>query len=301
MTDPKRLLEDLTLGDDARSALRAGKALRGDTSRRDAIWAAMVPALPPAPDGGLGSGLESAGQAGTGASLAAGAKASGVNALGQGVAVGAKTAGWLGFFKAGVIGAGLMGAALGTQTLLAPPSVVEPAPLARVSAIVLPPEPPSRAPEAVAVAPLPPPVASAPSSATTAVARPVLPSLPPEDETPAPSSPEISAVSPPAAISAAPVSPAEERLALAKEEARLVGEAEQAIRRGDTREAQRILGVLREKHPRGVLGQEREVLAIEVLARTGQQAQASAQAEAFLQRNPKSPFAERLRPLVLGR
>ena len=47
--------------------------------------------------------------------------------------------------------------------------------------------------------------------------------------------------------------------------------------------------------PRGILGQERTVLTIEALKKSGRGAAAAQRAAAFIEANPKSPYAERLR------
>jgi hypothetical protein len=50
--------------------------------------------------------------------------------------------------------------------------------------------------------------------------------------------------------------------------------------------------------PGGVLGQEREALAIEALAASGQRSEASRRAAAFLDRFPNSPHASRVQVFV---
>jgi hypothetical protein len=306
MTDPRRLLDDPTLDEGARAALRAAKAQRGDASRREAIWAAIAPGLPPVPEGGASDlpGAPDPSLLGPGAA-AAGAKAT---TAGQSAALGSKAAGWLGFAKAGALGAGVMSALLGAQTLLTPPPE-PPKPLPALSAPRATLEPAPRAHEPISGKdpPSTPRVEAGPSGRIPTIPAPpraVNPEASPAPAEPPPtperSAPEATTAAPtPAPAESAPASTAaSEALERAREEARLVREADQALRRGDAGGALRTLEELRQRFPGGVLGQEREVLTIEALSRSGQGAQASARAEVFLARNPASPFAGRVRPLV---
>lgn len=52
------------------------------------------------------------------------------------------------------------------------------------------------------------------------------------------------------------------------------------------------------QHPKGVLGQEREMLRIEALVGLGRRAEAKALADAFRKGNPSSAYAERLNQIV---
>jgi hypothetical protein len=54
------------------------------------------------------------------------------------------------------------------------------------------------------------------------------------------------------------------------------------------------------RFPGGMLGQERELLAIEALVRMGRVGQARVRAASFLQRFPESAHARRVRTLVPG-
>ena len=93
--------------------------------------------------------------------------------------------------------------------------------------------------------------------------------------------------------------PAKQRLdeALALESA-LVTQARSELKRGDARAALATLARLKRESPRGVLHQEREVLAVQALAASGQQDAARARARAFIQSYPASPHAPLLRPLT---
>jgi hypothetical protein len=89
--------------------------------------------------------------------------------------------------------------------------------------------------------------------------------------------------------------PQPERLAL---ETRLLTEARAALRSGDSATARHRLARLRSEFPSGVLGQEREVLTIEVLAAEGQRAAAAEHLRAFATSYPESPHVARLEKLV---
>jgi hypothetical protein len=77
-------------------------------------------------------------------------------------------------------------------------------------------------------------------------------------------------------------------------ESSLLTQARAELRRGDVRGAQQLLRRLRVEFPNGVLGQEREVLAIEVLAASGNAAAAKRRAEKFIAAHPESPHSAQL-------
>ncbi len=77
-------------------------------------------------------------------------------------------------------------------------------------------------------------------------------------------------------------------------ESALLTRARAQLRHGDALAAQQTLDQLRTKFPRGVLGQEREVLAIEVLAARGNGDAARKRARAFIAAYPKSPHSAQL-------
>jgi hypothetical protein len=79
------------------------------------------------------------------------------------------------------------------------------------------------------------------------------------------------------------------------EESQTVLEARAALRGGDSARCLRLLDQARERFGRGGLGQEREALAIEALARSGQSAAAHRRALAFLQKYPQSPYSADVR------
>jgi hypothetical protein len=85
-----------------------------------------------------------------------------------------------------------------------------------------------------------------------------------------------------------------ERASRLREENRLLGEAREALRRGDAAGALRKLDEIHTRLPGGVLGQEREALGIEALWRAGHRNAAAVRAAAFLRAYPKSPHAEKM-------
>ena len=80
-----------------------------------------------------------------------------------------------------------------------------------------------------------------------------------------------------------------------KEESELIAHARDALRSGDNAGALSYLDKARTKFPNGVLVQERRMLEIETLWRSGKKAQAAALADAFLASYPNSPNAARVR------
>jgi len=83
----------------------------------------------------------------------------------------------------------------------------------------------------------------------------------------------------------------------AEEELRLLREAQDALE-GRPRRALAVAGEHARRFPRGMLAQEREVIAIDALVRLGRNAQARARAERFRRRNPESALNERITTLV---
>jgi hypothetical protein len=81
---------------------------------------------------------------------------------------------------------------------------------------------------------------------------------------------------------------------LLAEESALLMEARAELRSGDLRGAQATLDRLRQKYPRGVLGQEREVLSIELLSVRGDEETARRKARSFVAAHPNSPHSPKL-------
>ena len=67
--------------------------------------------------------------------------------------------------------------------------------------------------------------------------------------------------------------------------------ARQALRANDAGKALHLLTQAQQRFRNGALVEEREALSIEAMARTGQSARASARAQAFVKRHPRSPHA----------
>ncbi|WP_437715481.1 tetratricopeptide repeat protein [Sorangium sp. So ce448] len=82
---------------------------------------------------------------------------------------------------------------------------------------------------------------------------------------------------------------------LLRAESALLTEARAKLRSGDVAGATALLERLRAQFPNGVLRQEREVLAIDVLAARGNTQEARRRAQAFVKQYPKSPHSAKLR------
>ncbi len=74
--------------------------------------------------------------------------------------------------------------------------------------------------------------------------------------------------------------------------------AKLALKGGNPAQALTELGIYGQRFPRPMLGAEASVLRIEALSQSGDGARAKALAEAFLAKNPNSPYAARLRSLT---
>jgi len=77
-------------------------------------------------------------------------------------------------------------------------------------------------------------------------------------------------------------------------ESALLTQARAQLRNGDVNAAQQVLRTLHKKFPKGMLRQEREVLAIEVLAARGKKDAARQRAQAFVAAYPESPHSAQL-------
>ncbi|WP_437600563.1 tetratricopeptide repeat protein [Sorangium sp. So ce590] len=82
---------------------------------------------------------------------------------------------------------------------------------------------------------------------------------------------------------------------LLRAESALLMEARAELRSGDVAAAAATLERLRAQFPRGVLRQEREVLAIDVLAARGNAQEAKRRAQAFVKQYPGSPHSAKLK------
>jgi len=81
-------------------------------------------------------------------------------------------------------------------------------------------------------------------------------------------------------------------------ESALLKQAREQLRAGNAKAAQTSLDFLASEFPAGVLGQEREVLAIAVLSAQGQVTTAQQRARAFVKAHPRSPHSATLRELL---
>jgi hypothetical protein len=138
---------------------------------------------------------------------------------------------------------------------------------------------------------------AAPPSVATHVAPP-----PPVIE-PAP----LQAAAPEEPVEAPSLAPAEDapsrkleprRLDMLHAESSLLTEARAQLRSGNAAGAQASLDRLQAQFPKGMLTQEREVLAIEVLSARGNVDGAKRRAKAFIARYPKSPHSAKLTRFV---
>lgn len=84
------------------------------------------------------------------------------------------------------------------------------------------------------------------------------------------------------------------------EEVRALDQARQAALSHDSARALRLVTAYQAKFPKGKLGPEATVLAIEALIASGQKGAAAHLARTFLQRDPSGPLAERVRTLLRG-
>lgn len=255
MTDPHRLFSDLSDADELERELLA--SLRHVAPPADAkteAWGKLSVQL-------AAVGLVSVASAPStaSASLTSGAAAPTASAAG-----GASSAALPGALK-GLLGKVLLGVAVaGTGSAVWIQAQREPAPSSAASAVAVEASPPLAAtarlePTAEATA-----LSAAPAAAPTSVESPVKPSS------------EASR---------------EDRLSA---ESKLLTRARAELRSGNSASAQQVLEQLRVRFPNGVLGQEREVLSIEVLAARGNSDAARRRARAFIAAYPKSPHSAQL-------
>jgi hypothetical protein len=142
--------------------------------------------------------------------------------------------------------------------------------------------------------------ASAPaeSSPTTLAPPPVPPEQQPETIEPKPD--EATAPLPIVEQASPKRAPDTSRIDSLTAESALLAEARARLRAGDAGGAEELLAKMQSRFPRGVLRQEREVLAIEVLTARGQTEAAKDRARAFVRAHPKSPHSEKLRRVLDG-
>jgi hypothetical protein len=305
MSAPKRWLDDgggATRGE--RDLLRLGAAHEAPATAKDAVWTALLAQIPPVPPGSSGGGNGAPGAGG--AKLATGAKAAAAaGASGSGSAAVAGAVGG-GLIKSALIGAGSALALIATYTVVTPaqaPSV--PAPVTIETAAAPDPGARSAAPgsrgqvgQLAGSSPIAretPGIvgsAAAPDSMAPLGAPAAVVSADPRagGASPAGSHDSKGATGSSSSAASAPV----DRETRLLEESRRLAEARDALRRGDASGALSLLSDLQRAVPGGILGQEREALAIEALAKSGRSAEAQTRARAFLQAYPQSPHAARV-------
>jgi hypothetical protein len=270
---PKRWLDDGGGGlSSERDVLRSGLNVEPPPGQKDAVWAAIIGGFPPGGGSGAGSG---------------GAKATAAKGIG-----GAAKA--LSLASGGVI-KGVLLATAGAALLVGGYAIVS-----------------------AKVAPKHPIAMTAPSDARPTADSSLagndpdfLPLKAPQREAIAESEPSTTdepahsarsaEVGSPSA-SSAPTAGAESAQATQFEEAsNALFSARAALRGGNATGALAELEAMRTRFPPDVLGrlgQERELLTIEALYKSGQRAQAKARAEAFLRASPHTIYAARIEPFT---
>jgi hypothetical protein len=294
MSDPIRWLDD---GADVlsheRELLSAGRVMDPPPGAAEKIWATLGPHLGPGGGNGGGSSSNTSANGSSGAG-SSGAGSSGAGSSGAGSS-GASISGTVGGLKAAFIGiAGIVT----TAGVIAAFVAASPGNPTHQNA------PASQVVEAVTSTQAEDPAAQNPAidvlGEQPIVAQPTSSSMP-IDATPERNATRrgVSIAKPTVHAAPTPVEDAnrvrQERASRLREESRGLGDARAALRNGDTTSALEKLDALSGQFPGGVLAQEREVLAIEALARAGQHAEASARAASFLKTYPTSPHATKLR------
>jgi len=304
MSDPIRLLDDpsfssapLQQGRNARSLLELGREMAPPSGAKADIWSGLESALGAAVVvGSVAAVTPNAASAGTPSAIAGGAAkvaTSGVPAASQtasGAALGTKL-GLAGLF----VGAAL----IATTVFQQPPTTLSATPPAASGSLRSSTEGPSGEsgdPHAVDLytnrvlatgnAPVAPKEASTDDPSDD--------SKPAEGANHAASNYRAASSPAPSTDSEAPL----DRVSQLRREAELVQAARSELAAGSASAALKTLAQLDQEVPRGAMGQERTVLGIEALKKSGQGAAAAARAAAFLEANPTSPYAERLRPYV---
>lgn len=138
------------------------------------------------------------------------------------------------------------------------------------------------------------PGATPPASSSVVTVAALKPQAQPSEPATEPPSPEVAPLLAPAADAPTKSNVEQSRKDRLSAESALLTRARAQLRHGDALAAQQTLDQLRSKFPKGVLGQEREVLAIEVLAARGNGDAARKRARAFIAAYPKSPHSAQL-------
>lgn len=286
MIFPKRWLDDDSEATIAmRDVLRADSDMDPPDGAERAVWIGLMAKV-----GAAGAGAAAAGaaaKAAAGASAKTAAAAGGAGVIGGGLLKSILIGAFSGVVA--ITGYSALEASRGAAPEPAPESVA-PAPTSAAPDVKATPSSAAAAPAMSAEKAAP----SAPRGASSPA-----PAAPHSDESAAPASAPEPAAAADAAGAAAPApGTPEERASRLREENAMLAQARAAMRSGDTGGAMRMLEEARQKFPDGVLGQEREALTIETLAKSGAKGAASARAAAFIKAHPTSPHAARLQAFV---
>lgn len=127
------------------------------------------------------------------------------------------------------------------------------------------------------------PVVVAPPPAIAPATRPI--DVPPSEAEGSPSA--ARALSPP---SSPPRASASASLAVSENERALLDQAKRAVREGDAERALALVAKHEHDHPRGALGEERDVLRVTALVAAGRRDEAAVAAERFRREYPASLF-----------
>jgi hypothetical protein len=242
--------------------LEAGMDELPDAAQLDSLAAHLGPLLGPGggPSGSDGPGNGSATEAGTGAPAVAGTGA--VAGIGTVKLV-------------AVVAAGIAAVAGGAFVMQPDSDVTAPAPPASIASVSAP---------------------VVPSFSPSVVIEPTRPAVPSSRPLPSTTTRDaIGRATTTAASSSQPIVPPE---ALPREsEPRALARAQDTLRSNPS-EALAICNEIARTFPRGALGQEREVIAIEALTRLGRTSEATSRAEQFATSFPKSGHIRRLETLV---
>lgn len=302
MTFPKRWLDDDTAGAPMKDLLRSGQDMDPPDGAQNAVWIALAAKIGTAGVATAAATTTAKTAATASATTATSATTTAVTTAGTTATTTAAVSG--GLFKAIVIGA-LSGVVAITGYSALEPSISPPPPQSTAATQGVPAPQKDTTPARGAAAPSNDPVTAQPSPQKPATSPSSdSPSLPVGASAPAPSALNTASPTspqdntPPSTDSPAPGS-AEDRERQLREEREVVNQARTALRGGDTGGAMRLLEQARVKFPNGALGQEREALAIETLAKSGAKEAASTRAAAFIKAHPTSPHAARLQVFVL--
>ncbi len=287
MSDPIRLLDDpsfkgsLANGREARSLLELGRDVAPPTGAEAQVWSGLQSVI-----GGAAAGAALA----TPKAAAAGPAELAAQGAAPTAAPAAKTSAAVGT-KLGLVGLVIGAALIATTIVRTPPSTLSATPPAASF---------GQGGAASSAESGDPHAQRGFTAHMTSNGAPVAPKeAPAKDAEPAPN--QQAGSEPRAAIpSATPTAVADaeapvDRVSQLQDEAAAVQEARSQLAANNASGALSTLSKLDVDVPRGILGQERTVLTIEALKKSGRGAAAAQRAAAFIEANPKSPYAERLR------